>query len=127
MLTDVSEMRLDSIIASAADQLIGPLLRRALITLVFAIFVIVAVYQLTIAGDIALAAQYGDLNARLIIGAIYGVLAVISLVILLAMRGKTAKFASAPALTTARDAQVVMLVEAAMLGYALARKSQRAH
>jgi len=120
-------MRLDSIIANATDHLIWPLLRRAFIALAFVILVIVAVYHLTVAGNIALAGQYGDLDARLIIGGVYAGLALISLAIFWAMRGKPIKFDSTPALTNPRDMQLVMLVEAVMLGYALARKSQRAH
>ena len=117
-------MRLDNIIAVAADHLIGRLLRRALVAVVFGICAIVALYHFTIAGNIALTSQFGDLNARLIIGGIYAGLALISLAILWAMRGKPTGVA-APALSKPSDLQLIMLAEAVVLGYALARKSER--
>jgi type VI protein secretion system component VasK len=118
-------MRIDNILTAATDQLLWPLLRRALLVLAFAILAMIAVYHLTIAGNIALAHRFGDLNARLIIGAIYAALALLSLIVLWAMRGKPAKLADTPALQRVRETHLVMLVEAAMLGYTLARKGQR--
>jgi hypothetical protein len=119
-------MRLDTIISSAAGNLVWPLLRRAVIALTVGIFAGVAVYHLTIAGNIALAGQYGDFDARLIIGGIYAALALVSLFIFWSLRSKTLKTESAPALANPREMQLVMLVEAVMLGYALARKRSRA-
>jgi len=115
-------MHLDHIVAAVTDHLVGRLLRRAVVVVVMAICAFAALYHFTIAGNIALADRFGDLNARLIVGAIYAVLALIAFVTTWAMRAKSAKIAGAPALSPARDAQLVMLVEAVMLGYALARK-----
>ena len=109
----------------AAGQLLGRLLRRALVAVALAIAAIVAIYQGSVAGTLALQAQYGATNAHLIVGAIFVALAVIFLAIFLAMRGKSSK-AAAPALSQQRDLQLAMLVEAVMLGYALARRSDRA-
>jgi len=120
-------MRLDSIISAATDRLLWPLLRRALVALAFAILALIAIYHLTIAGTIALAGEFGDLNARLIIGGIYAVLALVSLMVLWAMRGKPAT--RAPTLQSPREKQhekqIAMLIEAAMAGYDVARKGQR--
>jgi type VI protein secretion system component VasK len=119
-------MRLENIIAAATNHLVGRLLRRALIVVMIGICAIIAFYHFTIAGNIALAGQFGDLDARLIIGGLYAAAALISFAILWAMRGKSARPAGAPALSNPREVQLVMLVEAVMLGYALARKGERA-
>ena len=118
-------MNLNSLIATATGHLLGRMLRRALVVAVMGICAFVAVYHFTIAGPIALTGQFGDLNARLIIGAVYAAMALISLVILRAMRSKPAGSAT-PALSKPAEMQLVMLVEAVMLGYALARKGERA-
>lgn len=118
-------MRLDHIAGMAFNQLLGRLLRRALIGLVAAACALVAIYHFTAAGTIALQAHYGLLNAMLIVGAIYGALALTGVGILYAMRIKPA-VAATPALGGQREMQLVMLVEAVMLGYALAKKSPRA-
>ncbi len=118
-------MRLDHLIATAADHLVGRLVRRALIALVMVACAIVALYQFTNAGNIALSGHYGDLNARLIIGGIYAALALISLVILWAMRSNGTKPSATPVRSNTREMQLVMLVEAVMLGYTLARKRER--
>jgi len=118
-------MRLDHLVATAADHFVGRLVRRALIALVMVACATVALYQFTNAGNIALSGHYGDLNARLIIGGIYAALALISLVILWAMRSNGIKGSATPALSNPREMQLVMLVEAVMLGYTLARKRER--
>src|ERR1051325_5648443 len=115
-------MRIDNIISAATDQLLWPVLRRILVALAFGVLAAIAVYHLTIAGTIALAGEFGDLNARLIIGGIYAASALISLIVLWVMRGRPAKLADTPALQHMREMHLVMLVEAAMLGYTLARK-----
>lgn len=122
-------MRMDNIISAATDQLLWPVLRRVLVILAFAFLALIAVYHLTIAGNIALAHRFGDLNARLIIGGIYAVLALASLIVLWAMRGKPTKSTRAATLQNPREKQhekqLVMLIEAAMAGYDVARKGHR--
>lgn len=118
-------MNFNNLIATATGHLLGRMLRRALVVVVMGVCAVIALYHLTIAGNIALTGQYGDLNARLIIGAVYAAMALISLVILWAMRSKSAG-ATTPVLSKPAEMQLVMLVEAAMLGYALARKGERA-
>ena len=119
-------MNFNNLIATATGHLLGRLLRRAFVVVVMGFCLIIALYHLTIAGNIALTGQYGDLDARLIIGAVYAAMALISLVILWAMRARSAKYAETPALSKPHEMQLVMLVEAAMLGYSLARKGARA-
>jgi type VI protein secretion system component VasK len=118
-------MNFNALAAIAADRLLGRMLRRALVVAVMGVCAIIALYHFTIAGNIALTGQFGDLNARLIIGAAYAAMALISLVILWAMRSKSAGLAT-PALSKPAELQLVMLVEAVMLGYALAQKGERA-
>jgi len=119
-------MDFNNLIATATGHLFGRLLRRASIVVVMGICLIIALYHLTIAGNIALTGQYGDLDARLIISGVYTVIALISLVILWAMRARSAKSAETPALSKPHEMQLIMLIEAAMLGYALAQKGARA-
>ncbi len=119
-------MHLSHIVAAGADHLVGRLLRRALVVVLMGTCAIVALYYFTIAGNFALAGQFGDLKARLVIGAIYAALASIAFVAMWAMRAKSAKIAAKAAVGKPREMQFVMLLEAVMLGYALARKDERA-
>lgn len=119
-------MRLENIAGIAFDHFFGRLLKRALVAIVIAACTLAAVYHFTAAGTLALQAQYGALNASLIVGAIYSTVAVMGCVALWAT-GKRPANTGTPALgTQAREMQLVMLVEAVMLGYALARKTGRA-
>lgn len=120
-------MRIDHMIGAAISQMMGRVLRRAVAALALALFALVAVYHFTVAGLIALDGHFGALDARLIVGGIYGALAVISLGALWFM-GRKAGTAKAPAVSgSPREMHLVaMLVEAVMLGYSLARKRERA-
>jgi hypothetical protein len=113
-------MQLENIVR----RLFSHIFRRALLVLLVAIFAVVAIYYFTVAGSIALETQYGLLHAHLIVGGTYAALA-IAVAIWWAVEGKTAN-SSAPVLSGQRDMQMAMLVEAVMLGYALARKGTRA-
>ena len=114
-------MNLQSIAAAVAKHLFGRLLRRALLVLAIAALAVVALYHFTAAGMLALEMRFSDLHAQLIVAGIYTALAAIALTILWATRHPRAK-SSAPELNHQRETQLVMLVEAAMLGYELARK-----
>jgi len=118
-------MRLEQMAGIAFDHIFGRILRRALLAGVVVGLAVAAIYHFTVAGTVTLEAQYGALHAQLIVAAIYTALALISYAILWAMRSRSAGD-SAPALSTPREAQMAMLVEAVMLGYALARKGERA-
>ena len=116
-------MRLENIASLAFDHIIGRLFRRMLIALAIAVFSVVAIYYFTTAGTIALDAQYGAVYACVIMGAIYAAVAVV-FATWWVVRGN-ATDSSAPAVNTQRNMQIAMLVEAVMLGYALARKGTR--
>jgi lysylphosphatidylglycerol synthetase-like protein (DUF2156 family) len=118
-------MRLDHIAISAIEQIAGRLVRRLLIALVMVVLAIVALSYFVSAGETELTARFGILSAQLIMGAAFATAALIALVVLWTMRAKPAK-ATTPALSGQREMQLVMLVEAVMLGYALARKGERA-
>jgi type VI protein secretion system component VasK len=120
-------MHIDQIVALAGSHFLSRIIRRAVAAVLLTIFAIVAVYHFTVAGEIALAEPYGILNAQLIVGGIYAALALISLVVFWAMGHRNGTHAAAPALShNARELQLVMLVEAVMLGYSLAQKRERA-
>lgn len=119
-------MRLNQIAALATSHFLSRLVRRAVAAVLFAIFTIVAVYHFTIAGQLALTDVYGLLNAQLIVGGIYAALALISFGILWTMGRRNGVRAAIPALGDhARELQLVMLVEAVLLGYSLAQKRER--
>jgi hypothetical protein len=119
-------MHLDRIIAVAAEHLIGRIVRRALVAVTAGALAVVAIFHFTVAAMIALEGVYGDLNMRLIIGGIYAALALVLVGIFLALRPKSGKTAAPPALGNPREMQLVMLLEAAMLGYSLARRREKA-
>jgi hypothetical protein len=115
-------MGIEHITEMAVDRVFGRLIRRMLMAIAVGVFGIVAIYYFTVAGTIALEGQYGELYARLIVGAIYTAIAI---AITLAINGSAAK-SSTPALSHPREMQIAMLIEAVMLGYSLARKGTRA-
>ena len=118
-------MRLDQIAGMAVDHLIGRLLRRLMVALAVALLAIVALYHFEISGILELEARYGAINAHLIVGATFVVAVLIGLTIWWVM-GRKSVSAATPPLANAQNAQLVMLVEAVMLGYALARGPDRA-
>lgn len=111
-------------VTQVAGQLLGRLLRLALVTAVIAIAALIAIYHFTVAGTLALELQYGLINARLIVGGIYAAVVVVALIVLWSMRRKPVE-PPAPALALPRETQFAMLVEACMAGYALGRKTDR--
>lgn len=119
-------MRLNDIADLTVNYLFGRLLRRAFGALVLVAFGVVAAYYATAAGTLALAAKFGALYAYLIMAAIYAVAAMIVFTVLWATRTKppaslTQSAANSP-LGSPRNMQIAMLIEAAMLGYAMSRK-----
>jgi hypothetical protein len=117
-------MQLDQIAGMVVDHLFGRMLRRALLAFLMAALAIAGIYHFTAAGTLSLEVQYGALRAQLIVGAIFTAFALIAYAILWAMRTR-APSASSPTLSGQREMQIAMLVEAVMLGYALARKGER--
>jgi hypothetical protein len=115
-------MQLDHIAQAAVSHLLGGLIRRAIFLLILVACAIVALYHFTVAGLIALDAQFGVLEARLIVAGIYALFAAVAGGMLFWWRQPTNP---AKALTSPREMQLIMLVEAVMLGYELARKGVR--
>jgi|SRR6185312_2759633 len=118
-------MRIDHIAEAAIGHVFGRLMRQALLAAIFAVCVIVALYHATIAGFIALDGQYGALDARLIVAAIYAVVGLVSLAVFWQQHRAARLPMNAKALASTREMQVVMLIEAVMLGFQLARKGER--
>ena len=118
-------MQLNHLAMAAVDHVFGRLLRRSLFALAISAFAAVVIYQGTVAGTLALQVHYGEMTAHLIVTAVYAALTLIGFVIFWATGTKSAS-ASTPALSVPREIQLAMLVEAAMLGYSLAKKGERA-
>ena len=117
-------MQITHIIETALDYLFGRLLRRALVVALLALFALIAVYHFTIAGTLALDAEVGVLTARLIVAAVYTAAALLTLIVLWATRTKPPlENQVAGALTSPRNAQMAMLIEAALLGFTMGRKT----
>jgi len=107
------------------SYLFGRALRRAMLVALIGVFTFTAIYHFTIAGTLALEAQYGLLYARLIVGAAYSAAALVTTIIFWAMRTKRPNEKRVVSATPApRNAQIAMLIEAGMLGYTFGRKSR---
>jgi hypothetical protein len=117
-------MSLYNIATAAADHLAGRFLRRALLGLAMAALAVVAIYHFTVAGTLALEYHFSDLHAQLIVAGIYTALASVSYAILWATGHRSAKTRT-PVLNQQREKQLSNLVEAAMLGFELAKKGTR--
>jgi len=117
-------VQLNHITEFVINLLFCRLLRRAIGAGLLVLFTLVAAFHFTIAGTLVLEGLYGMLYARLIIAAIYVAAASIVLVVLVATRTRPViKDRAADAQVSPHDSQIAALVEAAMLGYAMARKS----
>jgi len=116
-------MRLNPITGLAFQHLVARMLRRVLLAIVILICAVVMVSQFTAAGSLALEMQFGVLQARLVIGAIYGLLAAAAIAVFWTTRRRRADVPSPVA--KKREAHLIMLIEAVLLGYTLARKPDR--
>ena len=117
-------MNLYTIATAAADKLAGRFLRRALLALAMAALAAVAIYHFTVAGTLILETHFSNLHAQLIVAGIYTGLAIVSYAILWATGRRNAKPRTL-ALSRQREKQITTLIEAAMLGFDLARKGTR--
>jgi hypothetical protein len=118
-------MQLDHIAQAAISHLFGRFIRRAVFALILIGCAIVALYHFTVAGLMALDAHVGALHARLIVAGVYTAFAAISAGVVFLWRQPPRLNGSAKTLTSPREMQLIMLVEAVMLGYELARKGVR--
>lgn len=118
-------MRLSEIAEATVSQLVGRVVRRAIGFAVVGLLAIVMFYYASAAGVIALAIKFGTLYAYLIMAGIYAAAAAVVLIVLFATRTKAVPVQeqAANALSSPRNMQIAMMVEAVMLGYSLARKS----
>jgi hypothetical protein len=114
-------MRLSHLTGFAFGQIFSRMRRRAIGAALLGLFALAALYQFTVAGSMALEAEYGALYARLIVAGIYTLAALTAFIALWATRAKPAA-ADDAVLAASRNMQIAMLVEAAVLGYSLARK-----
>ena len=116
-------MRLHDLTDLTFDLLFGRLLRRALGAALLAVFVSIALYYASSAGTLALSDAYGALYAYIIMAALYALATLIVLTVLWATRARPI-VTNKPegALASPRNMQIAMLIEAAALGYSMARK-----
>jgi hypothetical protein len=119
-------MPLEDLISTTISRLMRRLIRRGIAMAVLALFILVALYHLTVAGTVALETLYGPLYARLIVVGAYVVLAAIAFGYLYATRIKpqTAK-ARASVSRAPKDVQIAMLLESILLGYTSGRRKSR--
>jgi hypothetical protein len=109
----------------AFSYIFGRALRRAMLVALIGVLTFTAIYHFTIAGMLALEAQYGLLYARLIVGTAYSAAALVTTIIFWAMRTKRPNERRVVgAIAAPRNAQIAMLIEAGMLGYTFGRKSR---
>ncbi len=118
-------MRLTEIAEATLSHVVGRVMRRAIGFALVGILAIVMFYYASAAALIALAINFGTLYAYLIMAGIYAAAAAIVLIVLYSTRTKAVprQGQAASALSSPRNMQIAMLVEAVMLGYSLARKS----
>jgi len=115
-------MRLEHTAGILLNRLIRRFLWRVAIMLLIAASAIVAIYQFTIAGSLALEAHYDVIHVRLAVGAIYAGFVLLGLAVLWTLRQRQADSSPNAGLVNQREVRLVMLLEALMLGYTLARK-----
>ena len=118
-------MSLAAIAEATAGRLLGTLSRYLVFALLAGFFAIGALYHFTVAGISALEIEFGPIYARLIVAGIYAALTLASAGMLWVMARKAAKPSPAPE-PTPRHIQLAMLIEAAILGFEVARKGRRA-
>jgi hypothetical protein len=127
-----SAMQIESFIAQLFSRLMGRMIRRLVAASFLALFVLAALYHLTIAGTLALETLYGAVDTRLIVAGIYAASAVVIFICLFATRTKAppAKAAASKARAHSsrrvpQDVRVAELLESLLLGYATARRKSR--
>jgi energy-coupling factor transporter transmembrane protein EcfT len=106
-------------------RLLGRVLRRTAGYTLLVLFTLIALYHFTVAGMMSLEDIYGVLHARLIVAAIYLAAAIIVLIVLWVTRAKLlTSTTSGDTPAAPRATQMAALIEAAMVGYAMARKTR---
>jgi hypothetical protein len=116
-------MSLYNLVATAVDNVLARLVRRAVLAFFVAVFALIAIYHFTAAATLALEMHFGELQAQLIVAGIYTIAAAA----ILAMLWRSAPKAAIPSppRPAKRESQLAMLIEAAVVGFAQAKKSKR--
>jgi hypothetical protein len=118
-------MRLEHVVSQAINQLMGRLVRRAIIMTLLGLFALAAIYHFSVAGIIALEGIFGALYARLIIAGVDLVIALVFFGVLYMTRAKPLTVKKRPGISRApQDVQIAMLIESVLQGYALARSDR---
>jgi len=117
-------MRLDQLVQVGIGQIVGRLVWRAVLATALTICAIVAIYHFSVSGVLALERFYTPLVVQLIVGGIYAAIGLIALIALWVQKNRTNRAVAVDkTLGSPRQLQLVMLAEAMMLGYQLARRS----
>lgn len=111
-------MRIDRILADIAQQLAGRLLRKLVLAIAIGVFALAGLYNVTVAGRLALEVEYGAVYAYLIVACIYAVL-VVAGIIWWVVQDRAVPEEATTAEETPRM-QMATLLDAAMVGYSLA-------
>jgi len=117
-------MAITDLASATVGRILGRLLRRVTCWLLVGVFALAALYQASVAAVVALEAAFGAFYAHLIIAAVYA-LGAIAIVIFLWFTARRPllddeyrkSLAKLPA-----EAQVATIIEAMLLGYAMARR-----
>jgi hypothetical protein len=127
LLEKEDAMRLEHVVSLAISQMLGRLIRRAVVYAAAVLFVLAVIYELSAAGTVALTDIYGPVYARLIVAGIDAMIVLVLVAILFATRARAAPagIAAGSPLEGLTDARIAMLIESAVLGYSLGRSKQR--
>lgn len=110
------------------SRLFGKLARFSICAALLLLFTFIAAYHFSIAATLLLEGPFGMLYARLIVASIYSAAALIVFISMWAIPAKPlTKYRATDALLSPRDTQMAALIKAAMVGYAMARKSGERH
>jgi hypothetical protein len=119
-------MRLGEIVEAALGEMFGRLLWRAAGVVIAALAAVASLYQLTVAGTMALELRYGALDARLIVGGAYLLVTVVAATVVWARRRPYTRTREHldEMIASPRTGQIAMLLEAAMVGFSAAKKAK---
>jgi hypothetical protein len=119
-------MALSDIASATIGRLISQLIRRALYWALVGLFGLAALYQASVAAGLALEGAVGAFYAHLIIAGVYALLATAVVVLLwVTVRRPFVDDEFRKSLTTMPPAaQIATVIEALLLGYAMARRKR---
>lgn len=115
-------MGLSDLAGQAVERIVSRLCRRAVGWLFVVIFVLAAIYQVTVSASVALEILVGAVGAHLILAACYLLATFVTLIVLWASSRRPAFDHHAAAMRAQTDLQLSTIVEAVLLGYSLSRR-----